>query len=210
MEQNQISTKRIIYDLLEMKGRAIKLLENDYVFNDFLKEFLKSSIAEEFENQIPSIKEISKRFNIKYDKLRKYLHLIYQELIGEGVAKIPFEFKNITYVFNIYYDLKKQNLSFESRCLPVIPRVGESISISFFYAYFGYSHFYVEEITHEFLEDQQIVRIQLRPGYFNSYWRFRKDQAEEEGELAFDDLYNLNEYQLKVKLGIGRYKHWAK
>lgn len=77
MEFNQISTKKIVYIVLEMKERARALLLKENPFNRFLEDLLNLDMNQEFQNGRPSLKELSKRLGIKYDKLRIYLHKIY-------------------------------------------------------------------------------------------------------------------------------------
>jgi len=206
MEFNQISTKKIVYSVLQMRERARALLLNENPFNRFLEDLLNLDMNKEFQNGRPSLKELSKRLNIKYDKLRIDLHKIYQKLI-EGEEELPFSFTGVEYIFNVY-DSREKSASFISNSLPVVPRLGESINLPFLYAYFDSSTFYVNDVSHEFTGTIQRVYFDLRPGYFNPYWYFRKAQAEEEGELSFLDMTHLNEYQQKAKLGIGGYKHW--
>lgn len=48
------------------------------------------------------------------------------------------------------------------------------------------------------------MKIWLKQGYYNSYWRYRKDKAKEEHELGLMDFFHLEEHELKRKLGVGR------
>ncbi|OOG68749.1 hypothetical protein [Algoriphagus sp. A40] len=206
MELNQVSTKKIVYCILHMKERARALLQKQNAFNSFLEDLLNLDLDKEFENGHPSLKELSKRLDIKYDRIRKYLQEIYQLLIDSG-EELPFSFSGVEYIFYVFGSGDKSAF-FSSNSLPVVPRLGESIDLPFLHAYFNSSTFYVNGVSYELTGTIQKVYFDLRAGYFNPYWYFRKAQAEEEGELSFNDLINLNEYQQKAKIGIGRYKNW--
>jgi hypothetical protein len=206
MEFNQISTRKIVYSIFHMKERARALLQKQNPFNRFLEDLLNLDMDKEFENGHPSLKELSKRLDIKYDRIRKYLQEIYQVLIDSG-EELPFSFSGVEYIFYVFGSGDK-SASFSSNSLPVVPRLGESIDLPFLHAYFDSSTFYVNAVSYELTGTIQKVHFDLRSGYFNPYWYFRKAQAEEEGELSFHDMTHLNEYQQKAKLGIGRYKHW--
>ena len=80
----------------------------------------------------------------------------------------------------------------ESNHLPVIPRVGETVEIPFFRAYLDNTWFHVEKVRHEFTDTGQEVEIFLLPGEYNLYWHYRKDKAEEEGELHFGGTFNYS------------------
>ncbi|WP_057936256.1 hypothetical protein [Algoriphagus resistens] len=206
MDFSQISTRKIVIDILDMKERAKTLLQKDNAFNKFLEDLLNLDVDQEYENGYPTLKDISKRLDIKYDRLRRYLQDIYKILV-ENEDDIFFSFQEVEYTFYVF-GRRDHSTSFTTKTLPVIPRLGETIDLPFFNAYFGSSTFYVNNVSYEFSGEMQKVFFDLRQGYFNPYWHFRKAQAEEEGELSFDDLMNLNEYQQKAKLGLGGYRAW--
>ncbi|UCS93770.1 hypothetical protein KZP23_01665 [Echinicola marina] len=203
MNKGQISTKNILFDLMRLPGRLKIVLEKGNEFNVFLSPFLECDWEKEFGDKIPSVKQLSIRFNIKYDRLRNYLYEIYDAVIDEA-WDVPFEFSEIEYWLEIYSQKRQIAVNLFCKSIPVLPRVGESIDIPFLYAYFENSRYYVQKISHEFTEKKQVVHIELHEGEFNPYWHFRKAQAEEEGELSFEELMNKSDFELKYKLKIGR------
>ena len=58
------------------------------------------------------------------------------------------------------------------------------------------------ERSHSVRGNRQEILVFLKPGRFNLFWRFRKDKAEEEGEVGLFDLSQLDDWVLKRKLGI--------
>jgi len=54
-------------------------------------------------------------------------------------------------------------------------------------------------------ERGQEIHITVLPGRFNLYWHNRKAKAMDEEELGWDDWCDLNDYQFKLKLGVGRW-----
>ena len=109
----------------------------------------------------------------------------------------------VEYIFGLkHYD---EYLSIRIDNIPIMPRVGENVTIPFFKAYIGTDLFYVESIHHEFEDGRQSIYIKLNSGLYNLFWHFRKDEAIEKEELAFNDFYKLHDYELKRKLGV---KKW--
>jgi len=130
-------------------------------------------------------------------QLRKQLKDLYAELFDR-----KFNFKEAEIIFEIEYF--KNYASFKCDELRYLPKIGENITIPFLKAEVGTEYFYVEDVRHYFEGQKQTIDIQLRGGYFNSYWYHRKHKAFELGELGRGADYNLYEYQMKEKLGLRR------
>lgn len=87
--------------------------------------------------------------------------------------------------------------------LSQIPRIGENITVPFLEAEIGCNCFYVQDIRHHFGGIIHTIDIDLKGGFFNSYWYFRKHEAFEKGEIGFGE--RLSEYQMKERLGLRKY-----
>jgi hypothetical protein len=151
---------------------------------------------------MPSVKDLCKSSGLSYGKVRRYIDDIYHDLVLDDEARAGFAFTKVRFDF-MMRGRRKRFLDLEANRLPVVPRVGEEVSLPFFSAYLGETTFYVDKVEHIFDEEMQVVTIWLRPGYYNAYWHYRKDKAMMDEELPFADWLDLEEYELKMKLGIG-------
>mgnify|MGYP000515600463 CR=1 FL=1 len=159
MNTKEVSARLILYDLMKMPESLKVLLERDYEFNVFLRPFLECDWEAEYGNESPSIKQLSIKFGIKYDKLRKYLHQIY-EVVIEELEDFFIDFKKKEYWLIVSSKRLKRGLCIVVKSMPIIPRVGEEVDFTFLGAYLdSLSTFYVEKICYEFKEDKQIVNI---------------------------------------------------
>jgi hypothetical protein len=78
--------------------------------------------------------------------------------------------------------------------------------MSFVKAQVGTTMFYVDSIEHSFLGNKQRVIIRLRPGFYNFYLRYKRDEAYEEGEITTQFYYSGDDYDLRKELKIGRFR----
>ncbi len=199
-----MSTKGMLMNISSMKGKAMKLTENGKAYDVLLKDILARDLFYDDDTPMPSLKDLSVATGLQYGKIRKYVEETYHDLVLDHEARPVFSFTKIRYEFLIRGWRKGKFMSFEADQLPVVPRVGEEVSVPFFSAYMGDSYFFVEKINHYFEEDTQVVKLWLRPGFYNTYWRYRKDKAMEEHELGLMEFINLEEHELKRKLGVGK------
>ncbi|TPE43312.1 hypothetical protein [Pontibacter mangrovi] len=204
MNEDSLSTKDMLMDISSMRSKAMRLTENGKAYHVLLKDILARDLIKNDEARVPSLKELSAATGLQYGKIRKYVEEIYHDLVLDLEARSVFSFTKVRYEFLIRGFTKDKFITLEADQLPVVPRVGEQVSMPFFYAYMKTSRFFVEEIDHSFEEDSQIVRIWLTQGYYNSYWHYRKDKAKEEHELGLMDFFHLEEHELKKKLGVGK------
>ena len=65
--------------------------------------------------------------------------------------------------------------------------------------------FYVYDVHHIFIDDVHSIHISLKQGLFNSFWHHRLDEAQFKNEISIMDLINLDEADLREKLGYRRY-----
>jgi hypothetical protein len=142
---------------------------------------------------------------LSYTKVRKYLTEIYHDLILIEDT-IAFRFPKVIYSFNIsgHHD---SFISFETNSLPVLPRVGDNITIPYFKSRLHTESFYVESIRHTFRDLEQTIDIWIKTGTYNLFWHLRKDPADEEGEFTLKERMTFNDSQMKSKLKIGRWKY---
>ncbi len=205
MKEESLSSKEILLNIGSMRGHAMKLLWLAKPYSKLLEQILAHDFVQDDETPVPSIKELVQTSGLRYEAVRKQLQAIYHDLIFGGDGLPVFSFPKVRYSFYIRGLLKGKMLHVEVDQLPVIPRVGEEIHLPFFSAYLGTRRFHVEKVEHEFGDGEQEIVLWIREGTYNSYWHYRKDKAMEENELGLLDFFQLDEYELKRKLNVGRY-----
>lgn len=153
-----LSSKQILLDIGSMIYRAQKLLTEEHEYNALLKAILKIKYYFDEYEHLPTLKELSADTGIKYNKVRKQIREIYDDLLfgydKESSQGSPFIFKEITYSFSVK-GFSRSHIYFEVTQLPVVPRVGEEIQLPFFQAYLNTSRFHVESICHWFNNQKQ-------------------------------------------------------
>ena len=95
----------------------------------------------------------------------------------------------------------KHTAYFIMKSLPVIPRIGEEISIPFFKEYVGEEYFYIKNIRYDIYDNRQVVSIQLEGGHYNKWWHYRRDEAIEKGEVDYILAWFSNDRSLKKEIG---------
>ncbi|WP_439880739.1 hypothetical protein ACSX1A_16475 [Pontibacter sp. MBLB2868] len=206
MKEDSLSTKDMLLNIGSMRNKAHSLIGNGKGYEDLLKCILARDFYHDEDIPVPSLKELSEASGVKYGKVRKLIEAIYDDLVMNYEARPVFTFHKFRYELLIRGYSKNKFLSMEVDQLPIMPRVGEEISLPFFSAYLETSHFFVEKISYELEEEVQVVQIWLQAGYYNSYWHYRKDKAKEEHELGLMDFFRLDEFELKEKLKVGLYR----
>jgi hypothetical protein len=199
--------KGMILDICSMRSRAIKLLKNTNEYNSLLETITAKDYYYDEDLQFPSLKQFAEMAGIKYDKARRQLIKIYNDLCSfEFIESTPFEFKET----EIWIGLKGiyESKTFQVNHLPYLPRRGETVQIRFFKELIGTDYFYVEKIYHELEDNKQKIFLSLNYGSYNSYWQLRKDQAEELGEISWHDRTTKSDYQLKDQLDLRPGKAW--
>lgn len=205
MKEDTLSTKEMIVNIKSMRKLAMSLIKNEKAYNLFLNQLLNSDYFSG-KAKIPTLKILAETSKLKTGVVRAFVEEIYHDLVFDYDAKPPFAIKKICYEFYIR-GWGKKRLSVDFVDLPIVPRIGEELSLPFFTAYFGTSSFFVEKIKHEFEEDVQTICLWLKQGSYNLYWHFRRDQAEEEEELHFTEFFSGDDLELKRKLKVGRWKY---
>lgn len=87
--------------------------------------------------------------------------------------------------------------------LPVVPRIGENMTIPFARAALGFDAFYVKNILYKIEGAKQIVDITLKAGDSNTYLKLRKDKAQALGELSHHEAWEINNYKMERKIRKG-------
>ena len=206
MELHRLSNKEVLRNISSLKANALKLLENGKPYASLLRYILEQNFSTIGILKIPTLKAISRESGIQYDKVRKYLNEIYQDLLFDPDAYPVFNFSKIHYEFVIEGWTKDKSITALVDKLPVVPRVGDNITLPFFTAYLQSSFFHVEKVEHEFDEDEQVVVIYLKVGNYNQYWHFRKDKALAEDEISAMEMNKLSDEELKMELRVGYIK----
>lgn len=199
----ETTTKGMLLDISAMRSQALQLLNRGKEYDDFLNYWLSKYNYWDDDSSFPTLKEVSSETGLSNSKLKRFVKLIFDDLIlgkDEGVEIIM---NKIEYMFWMTYFDKSH--VFIVKDLPVVPRVGEEVDLPFFKNTVGTTSFYVESVKHEFQDAKQYVVIRLKSGEYNKYWHIRKDEALIKGELHWRDFYSLMDYQLKEKLGLSSF-----
>jgi len=197
------STKELLRDIKNMKAFAKQLLGKEKNYEQFLKYVLKLNYYKDGVYTPISIKEIQHETGLKYPIIRKYLHQIYEDLLGNDENQIDFSVQKVEYTFFLHYF--DESAYFTVNHLPVVPRVGEQVEIPYFKAKVGTVSFHVDSIYYTFTDELQTVDIYLSPGKYNHYWPKRKDEAYLKGEITLHEYFSVKDYSLKEKLKLDRW-----
>lgn len=200
--QRRISTKDIILDITSMQKFAKKLIGKgkDY------EELLLLLMAEDYGDPdipIPSVSQLQEQLKVNYTTFRKLLMGIYNDLYNHEQINIDFNIEKVEYIFSMSYFDRNAQVTLNE--LPVLPRVGEEITLPFFKAKLDFEWFHVNSIHHYISDRKQVVFIRLHPCGYNLYWHIRKDKALLKGEISSDDYYDHMDSDNKQKLGLRRW-----
>lgn len=199
--EHQISVKQILVDLISVKPQIV----NEFNNNERYEQLINFLNAKDYYNDedlpYPTLKQIEKETGLKSYHIRKQLQEIYDKLF-DYEYDYKFDFKQTELIINVEYF--KRYASFKCKPLKILPRIGENITLHFLKAKVGTEHFYVQDITHRFENEKQIIVMSLKDGWYNSYWYYRKHKGYSLGEIGVLEGYDLYEHQLKERLGIIR------
>jgi len=193
--EHKISVKRILIDILCIKDQVFKRYKGNSDFKDLLGFLMARDYYNDEDLPFPTLKQIEKETGLGTYQVRKQLETIYHDLFEN-----PLDFKQVVINFNIEYN--KIYANFECAKLSYIPRIGENIRLPFLMAKMGIDFFYVSDINQTFMETTQYIDINLKGGFFNSYWYYRKHKALETGEIGLGEQFKLFEFEMKERLGI--------
>lgn len=194
----QIPFREIILSILSVKTQLYKHFNTHEEYQPILNHLMNKDFLEDDNLKLPSIKSIEQATGIKYYQVRKRLNTLYESMFKEEDALV-LDFNKIEYIFFAKH-YKAQ--TFKVKNLKHLPKVGDNIDLPFLRGKLKTDSFYVDSIMHKFLGETQIIYIFLTSGHSNPYWKIRKAEAEMKGELSFNDIINLSDFELKRKLGL--------
>ena len=197
--QQRISTKRIIYNLLNVKDQVLEHFKGEERYQKLLIYLTEKDYLNDNNISLPTFKEIEQHTGIKTYHIRKQLNDMYAELF-DMEKDFQFNFNKCVIYFNIKY--LDNYTAIKCKNLTHLPRIGENIDLPFVKAKVGCDFFYVDDIRHGFNEKKQTIDIFLKCGMFNSFWHHRLHEAKEKRELPFQEFYELSDYELKKRLGL--------
>ncbi len=197
--ERQFSIKRAFLDLLFIKIQ-IKEIYKDYEKYKQLIEFMLSKDFLDYDEPIPSLKQIGIELNLKPHTLRKLIHDLYKDIFD--VEKNNFlDFSNTEIYFDLSY-FENDRGYFQCKNLKHLPRVGENITIPFLKAQVGTDYFYVERIRHTFDENIQRIDITLKSGFFNKYFHYQKHRAYELGMISLNDFFSKHDLSIRDQMDL--------
>ena len=199
---NEPTVKDMFIALLSILPQVIEHYKNNANYKPILTYLKENDFYNNEDVRYPTFKILEEATGIKTYKLRKYIKEMYINLLGYEDA-FPMDFNNVEVY--IYAQFAKNNVTVKCKNLKQLPRIGEEVEFMFLKAQVGTSYFYVKKVTHSFENDQQVITIWLKGGFYNSYYRFRLDEALAKGEINSRELYELHSFEINERLGLPRY-----
>lgn len=194
-----LSIKQILVDLITILPQIKNKHKGDSKYIEIINFLTLKDYLNNEDIPYPTFKQIAEETSLNGYQIRKQLKEMYAGMF-DYPYNYSYDFSNVETYFSIEHH--KKHTSFKVNNLKYLPKIGENIQMRFLEAKFGINIFHVDEIQHEFISDEHIVRIYLKGDFFNSYWHHRKHKAFELKELSFMDKYELYEFQMKEKLGL--------
>jgi hypothetical protein len=204
--KSTVSVKHIVTDFIHISEQLRELFNGQEQFQPIVDFILaKDYLDDDLDIPFPKLKDLEEGTGIKPYILRKLLLQMYNQIFNyESHLKLRFD-KTLYHFYVKFYD---QYCYFTVDKLDCLPRIGEQISLPFIKASMDINWFYVDGIKHEFEGNTQNIHLTLKVGEYNSYWRFRKDQAIEQKEIGHYDISNSrDDYELKDKVYFKK-NHW--
>lgn len=205
MKDSTISSKDLLIAICSLKTQAMKLLIRGNKYNQILDVVIREDYAADEFDRFPLVGEFRKMTGLSSHVFRKCLENLYFDLVIDHENRPNLSFEAVKYYLHIQ-GLENSILIWVDS-FPVIPNVGNEISIYAYKSYLGSSLFHVEEVRHEFEDSIQIIGLYLKHGKYNKYWELRKDRARCLEEVHWRDFYNLREDELRSRLN-DRYSRW--
>lgn len=147
---------------------------------------------------LPTNSELSKKLFVSTPKLKQWIKLLYDDLLGATQLDPDFfEIKRHECFIIVKGD--REDFSFSCR-LPVIPRVGESVDFAFLHAKVGAYSFYVSDVHHWFVDDGLTIIIRLRAGHYNRHLHYTWDRARYDNEETIMSKMGMSDYALREEL----------
>ena len=205
--ENKFTIKGMILDICSMRPHISRLLTSDKPYVPILEYLMTFDYYDDDNFIIPTAKMIETETGIKYGKIRNLLEMIYHEITTPYYeSNLELNFSKIEVIFHLKGF--RGNISFKTKQISCIPKVGDDISIPFFNEITGTTIFHISQVYHEIIGDLQQVNLFLAVGTFNSYLKIRKDLAFETGELNYFDTIDKTNYEIRDMLNIRPGKAW--
>lgn len=202
MEKPAPSPKHILVDLLSIHCQLKSLFKGEEQYSVIIDFLDAKDYYNDPDISYPTLKEVQEATGLSTSNVRKRLSEMYERLFGyETTVRLDFHKTE----YNFYLENEKMYEQFTLSELQQLPRVGEEFHIPFVKANLGTELFYVEKVSHIFESDIHRIDIWLKNGFFNSYWKIRKDEAILKREIGTMDTYKLHESQLKELLKLPPY-----
>ena len=197
MKPDSLKPKGIISDIISMTWTLPFYIGKGKDYESLVKFFYEKRFDKL--EELPSIKELIKETGLTYEKFSRCLKKLYEDLMtDENFIMDTHEVKYRIWARSTY----KAGVTFDLKNLPVVPRVGEKVQLSYFHECCGTDYFYVKKVHHRFQGGCQIVEIELAEGDYNLFWHFRLDEAIERMEIDWREIFEKTPYQLKEQLDI--------
>ncbi|MEL0457345.1 hypothetical protein WJN01_13990 [Flavobacteriaceae bacterium SZ-1-7] len=196
---NKISIKQILVDLISIWPQIQKKHKGSELYAELISYLSKENYYGDEDIPYPTLKQIEANTKLGNYQIRKQLKDLYEEVL-EYPYKTTLDFSKVEIYFHAEYF--KTYTTFKTYNLKNLPRVGENLNLPFLEAKMGIKFFYVEDIKHVFTRNIHTIDISIKGGFYNSYWYYRKHKALEYGEIGMLEQYDLNEYELKKKVGL--------
>ena len=182
------TTKELIRDIGSMRETALTLMNQEKSYDPLLSGMLRTDYYNDEDIPWPNLDYLKSATGWSYDKIRKELAKIYEDLKVGYANGICFKIYKTEYLFFIKAYNRYLDLQFED--IVHIPRVGETIHISYFESYVG-NDFHVERIQHNFRGTTHEVVVWLKNGEYNIFEAFEKDKEYSEGWIDTMEYYGL-------------------
>lgn len=195
--EHKISVKQILVDIISIMPQIVKEFKNNERYSQLIEFLSSQNYYDDEDLPYPTLKEIEAKTGLKTYHIRKQLEEIYKRLFD---YEFTFDFNKVEVFFHAKYF--KCSATVKCSNLTHLPKIGENITLSFLKAKVGADYFYVEDIRHQFEENKQTIYVFLQGGIFNSYWYYRKHKAFELGEIGIFEKYDLDEFDMKRRLGL--------
>lgn len=200
--KHKTTSLEIISCISNMRSLSEKLLVLDRNYAGLLRLLLSDEFIKDGDFEMPTLKELIKKSGLTYSKINKQLQEFFYDLICHEHIGIDYCINDIEYVFEVR--IRDLYYSFTYNNIPLLPRVGEHVSLPFGIAEIGCDFFYVDSIEHSFENDKQTTTISLRPGYYNKHLAMCKDEKYIKGYVSFEEYRWMDDYKWEERLRFRR------
>lgn len=177
MDEHSYSSQDIKLAVMNMPRLSQRLIGIGKPYESLLLAIL--AIKRVGNEKFPTDKTMIQELGIKPHFFRKWLNQIYNdllELLGDE-HKPQLVINEVEHHLSWHH--RDKGFYFVTRLL-ITPNIGDSINMNFFKPIDNFPVYYVDRVSHEIMEDKQVIRLDLKTGFYNSYVKFHEDQEEAE------------------------------